>query len=142
MNPRLSLGAHWWPQWRSHWRVLHAWPVSAQCLLLSACALLMSLWLSWQVSGQAWLTWWQSQQRQEAALLQLKTLHGKLDQHQQRVAALQAMRHPRVKIGQHGSASRKALQTFISRDRAIGAAVCPACCWLGKPSRNMHRKRG
>jgi hypothetical protein len=94
MNPRLTLGAHWWPQWRSHWRVLHAWPLSAQCLLLSACALLMSLWLSWQVSGQAWLTWWQSQQRQEAALLQLKTLQGQLDQHQQRVAALQAMRHP------------------------------------------------
>ena len=55
---------------------------------------MMSLWLSWQVSGQAWLTWWQSQQRQEAALLQLKTLQGQLDQHQQRVAALQAMRHP------------------------------------------------
>jgi hypothetical protein len=55
---------------------------------------MMSLWLSWQVSGQAWLTWWQSQQRQEAALLQLKTLQVQLDQHQQRVAALQAMRHP------------------------------------------------
>jgi hypothetical protein len=57
-------------------------------------ALLMSLWLSWQVSGQAWLTWWQAQQREGDALLQLQTLQGQVDQHQQRVAALQAMRHP------------------------------------------------
>ena len=94
MSPRWTWGAHGWPQWRSHWRVLHAWPLSAQCLLLSAMALLMSLWLSWQVSGQAWLTWWQAQQREEGALLQLQSLQGQVDQHQQRVAALQAMRHP------------------------------------------------
>ena len=94
MSPRWTWGAHAWPQWRSHWRVLHAWPLSAQCLLLSAMALLMSLWLSWQVSGQAWLTWWQAQQREEDAWLQLQTLQGQVDQHQQRVAALQAMRHP------------------------------------------------
>ena len=94
MSPRWAWGAHWWPQWRSHWRVLHAWPLSAQCLLLSALALLMSLWLSWQVSGQAWLTWWQAQQREEDALLQLQSLQQQLDQHQQRVTALQAMRHP------------------------------------------------
>jgi len=94
MSPRLTLGAHWWPQWRSHWRVLHAWPMSAQSMLLSAMALLMSLWLSWQVSGQAWLTWWQAQQREEDALLQLQTLQRQLDQHELRVAALQAMRHP------------------------------------------------
>ena len=94
MSPRWTWGAHGWPQWRSHWRVLHAWPLSAQCLLLSAMALLMSLWLSWQVSGQAWLTWWQAQQREGDALLQLQTLQGQVDQHQQRVAALQAMHHP------------------------------------------------
>jgi len=94
MSPRWIWGAHAWPQWRSHWRVLHAWPLSAQGLLLSAMALLMSLWLSWQVSGQAWLTWWQAQQREEDAWLQLQSLQGQVDQHQQRVAALQAMRHP------------------------------------------------
>jgi hypothetical protein len=94
MSPRWTWLAHAWPQWRSHWRVLHAWPLSAQCLLLSAMALLMSLWLSWQVSGQAWLTWWQAQQREGDALLQLQTLQGQVDQHQQRVAALQAMHHP------------------------------------------------
>lgn len=94
MSPRWTWGAHAWPQWRSHWRVLHAWPLSAQGLLLSAMALLMSLWLSWQVSGQAWLTWWQAQQHEEDALLQLQTLQGQVDQHQQRVAALQAMHHP------------------------------------------------
>ena len=94
MSPRWTWGAHWWPQWRSHWRVLHAWPLSAQCLLLSALVLLMSLWLSWQVSGQAWLTWWQALQREEDALLQLQALQQQLDQHQQRVTALQAMRHP------------------------------------------------
>ena len=94
MSPRWTWGAHAWPQWRSHWRVLHAWPLSAQGLLLSAMALLMSLWLSWQVSGQAWLTWWQAHQREGDALLQLQTLQGQVDQHQQRVAALQAMHHP------------------------------------------------
>ena len=94
MSPRWTWGAHGWPQWRSHWRVLHAWPLSAQCLLLSAMALLMSLWLSWQVSGQAWLTWWQAQQHEEDAWLQLQSLQQQVDQHQQRVAALQAMHHP------------------------------------------------
>lgn len=94
MSPRWTWGAHAWPQWRSHWRVLHAWPLSAQGLLLSAMALLMSLWLSWQVSGQAWLTWWQAQQREEDAWLQLQSLQQQVDQHLQRVAALQAMRHP------------------------------------------------
>ena len=94
MSPRWTWGAHGWPQWRSHWRVLHAWPLSAQGLLLSAMALLMSLWLSWQVSGQAWMTWWQAQQREGDAWLQLQTLQGQVDQHQQRVAALQAMHHP------------------------------------------------
>jgi Tfp pilus assembly protein PilP len=62
--------------------------------LLSVAALLMSLWLTWQVSGQAWLTWWQAQEREEDALLQLQSLQQQVDQHQQRVAALQAMRHP------------------------------------------------
>jgi hypothetical protein len=57
-------------------------------------ALLMSLWLSWQVSGQAWLTWWQAQQREGDAWLQLQSLQQQVDQHQQRVATLQAMRHP------------------------------------------------
>ena len=94
MSPRWTWGARGWPQWRSHWRVLHAWPLSAQCLLLSAMALLMSLWLSWQVSDQAWLTWWQAQQREEGAWQQLQSLQRQVDQHQQRVAALQAMRHP------------------------------------------------
>ena len=94
MSARWTWGAHGWPQWRSHWRVLHAWPLSAQCLLLSALALLMGLWLSWQVSGQACLTWWQAQQREEDALQQLQALQWQLDQHQQRVTALQAMRHP------------------------------------------------
>ena len=94
MSARWTWGAHAWPQWRSHWRVLHAWPLSAQGLLLSAMALLMSLWLSWQVSGQAWLTWWQAQQREEDTWLQLQNLQQQVDQHLQRVAALQAIRHP------------------------------------------------
>ena len=94
MSARWTWGAHAWPQWRSHWRVLHAWPLSAQGLLLSAMALLMSLWLSWQVSGQAWLTWWQAQQREEDAGLQLQSLQQQVDQHLQRVEALQAIRHP------------------------------------------------
>ena len=54
----------------------------------------MSLWLSWQISDQAWLTWWQAQQREEDALRQLQTVQKQLDQHLKRVEALQAMRHP------------------------------------------------
>ena len=84
----------WWPQWRSHWHVLHAWPVSAQALLLSALTLLMSLCLSWQVSGEAWLTWWQAQEREEEATLVLHKLQQQAQQHLERVAALKAMPHP------------------------------------------------
>ncbi len=94
MSARWQVGARWWPQWRSHWRVLHAWPLLAQCLLLSAVTVVMSLWLSWQVSGQAWMTWWQAQQREQEAWEQLQSLQQLRDQHQQRVHALQAMRHP------------------------------------------------
>ena len=94
MNPKWQLWNAWWPQWRSHWRVLHAWPLSAQAVLLSVLTLLMSLGLSWQVSGAAWSTWWQAQERQEEATLSLESLQRQVKQHQARVAALKTMQHP------------------------------------------------
>ena len=94
MKLRWQFWDAWWPQWRSHWRVLHAWPLSAQAVLLGVLILLVSLGLSWQVSGQAWLTWWQAQEREEEAQLSLQSLQRQVKQHQERVAALQAMPHP------------------------------------------------
>jgi len=94
MNPKWQFWNVWWPQWRSHWRVLHAWPLSAQAVLLSVLTLLMSLGLSWQVSGPAWSTWWQAQEREEEASLSLESLQRQLTQHHARIAALQAMPHP------------------------------------------------
>jgi len=94
MKLRWQFWDAWWPQWRSHWRVLHAWPLSAQAVLLGVLTLLMSLVLSLQVSGQAWLTWWQAQEREEEAELSLQRLQRQVKQHQERVAVLQAMPHP------------------------------------------------
>jgi len=84
----------WWPQWRSHWRVLHAWPLSAQAVLLTVLTLLMSTGLSWQVSGPAWSAWWQAQEREAQAQVILESLQRQVKQHQVRVAALKAMPHP------------------------------------------------
>ncbi len=84
----------WWPQWRSHWQVLHAWPVSAQGVFLAALTLVMTLWLSWLVSGEAWQTYLQSQTREQAAMEQLQVLQTTLSQHRQRMARLQTMAHP------------------------------------------------
>ncbi|NQW66562.1 MAG: hypothetical protein HQ455_05060 [Burkholderiales bacterium] len=94
MNPKWQFWNVWWPQWRSHWRVLHAWPLSAQAVLLTVLTLLMSLGLSWQVSGPAWSTWWQAQELEAQASQTLQTLQRQVKQHQARVAALQAMPHP------------------------------------------------
>ncbi len=101
MNPQWQFWNAWWPQWRSHWRVLHAWPLSAQAVLLSVLTLLMSLGLSWQVSGAAWSTWWQAQEREAQASQTLQALQRQVKQHQARVATLQAMPHP---TGQHAPA--------------------------------------
>lgn len=94
MKPSWQFWDAWWPQWRSHWRVLHAWPLSAQAVLLGVLTLLMSLGLSWQVSGEAWLTWWQAQEREEEVEVSLQSLQRQVKQHQERVAALKAMTHP------------------------------------------------
>lgn len=94
MNPKWQFWNAWWPQWRSHWRVLHAWPLSAQAVLLTVLTLLMSAGLSWQVSGTAWSTWWQAQEREAQAQVRVESLQRQVKQHQARVAALKAMPHP------------------------------------------------
>jgi Tfp pilus assembly protein PilP len=94
MNPKWQWWNVWWPQWRSHWRVLHAWPLSAQAVLLTVLTLFMIAGLSWQVSGTAWSTWWQAQEREAQAQVSLESLQRQVKQHQARVAALKAMPHP------------------------------------------------
>ena len=94
MKPHWQWWDAWWPQWRSHWRVLHAWPLSAQAVLLTVLTLLMSAGLSWQVSGPAWSTWWQAQEREAQAQVGLQSLQRQFKQHQARMATLKAMPHP------------------------------------------------
>jgi hypothetical protein len=94
MNVLMHWADAWWPQWRSHWHVMHAWPVSAQVLFLGFLTLCMTLWLSWLVSGEAWQTYAQTQEREQATLAHLQALQAALEQHHQRVAALQNLAHP------------------------------------------------
>ena len=55
-----------WPQWRTHWHVLHAWPPGAQALVLVFVSLCLVVAGSWHVSSEAWQTWWE----QDAQVLQ------------------------------------------------------------------------
>ncbi len=129
MNTKWQFWNAWWPQWRSHWRVLHAWPLSAQAVLLTVLTLLMSLGLSWQVSGPAWSTWWQAQEREAQASQTLQALQWQVKQHQARVAALQAMPHP---TGGHApawvalSASGLQVQTADGSNQQLWSGSLPS----------------
>lgn len=94
MNVFLHWADAWWPQWRSHWRVLHAWPVSAQVWFLGVLTLCMTLWLSWLISADAWQTCLQTQEREQATLAQIQAWQTSLQQHRERVEALQNLAHP------------------------------------------------
>lgn len=111
----------WWPQWRSHWQVLHAWPVSAQVAFLTVLTGVMTLWLSWLVSGEAWQTYTQSQEREQVAWEQLQALQTKLDQHRQRMANLQSMAHP--------SGADWPAWVGLSEGHTAGKSAVPAPDW-------------
>jgi len=83
-----------WPQWRTHWHVWHAWPLSAQVLLLSMGCLMLSAVGSWYSDNTAWQAWWQSAEV-EAEQQQLHSqLQQQLLQMQTTKAQLQAQPHP------------------------------------------------
>ncbi len=83
-----------WPQWRTHWRVWHAWPLGAQALLLSVCSLLAMFAGSVWVSAQAWDSWWQSQDRAQQTQQDMQLLQQQVQQQRTRIANMQAMLHP------------------------------------------------
>ena len=83
-----------WPQWRTHWRVPHAWPVGAQVLLLSVCSLLAVAAGSAWVSAQAWDSWWQAGERAQQTQQDMQLLQQKVQQQRTRIANLQTMPHP------------------------------------------------
>ncbi len=83
-----------WPQWRTHWHVLHAWPPGAQALVLIFVSMCLVVSGSWQVSSEAWQTWWE----QDAKVLQweeeLQALLLQATQLRALKARLTAMPHP------------------------------------------------
>ena len=83
-----------WPQWRTHWRVWHAWPVGAQVGLLVMCSLLgIAAGTAW-VSAEAWDHWWQAQARSQQTEQDMHALQRQVQQERSRIASLQAMPHP------------------------------------------------
>lgn len=83
-----------WPQWRSHWHVLHAWPASAQVLVLLIFAFCCTLGLSMVYSAQAWQVWWQAEEENHTWQAQLQEVQAQVQAHQARVWALQHQAHP------------------------------------------------
>lgn len=91
------MNTHWrspWPQWRTHWHVLHAWPAPAQALALIAFTLCLCLGLSMLYSGEAWQV--RGRVAEEALAWQTKIdqLQAQLKVHQAQMAGLQSQTHP------------------------------------------------
>lgn len=83
-----------WPQWRSHWHVLHAWPASAQVLVLLMVAACCTVGLSLVYSAQAWQAWWQAEEETHTWQAQIQEVQTQVQAHQARVWALQHQTHP------------------------------------------------
>lgn len=83
-----------WPQWRSHWHVLHAWPGVAQALVLSLGSLMLVVLGSFHCSGELWQAWWDDPQMREDLRGDTDALRHRLRQHQALVQSLQSMPHP------------------------------------------------
>ena len=83
-----------WPQWRSHWHVLHAWPASAQALVLMLFSVCLCGAVSMLYSSDAWQAWWQAEEDAVAWQQSIQQLQTQLQAHQAQVMALQAQAHP------------------------------------------------
>ena len=93
----MSTGIRWqtpWPQWRSHWQVLHAWPPGAQWLLLLLLSVCMtaagSLWWSFE----AWEIWWQADEQLQQLDEDINRNQQQVGQLRQRIQEIQALPHP------------------------------------------------
>lgn len=83
-----------WPQWRTHWRVWHAWPLSAQIpalFLWTVCAICVgSVW----TSEAAWRQWWQASDDLLQTQEDMQRLEQAVMQQRARIDQLRAMPHP------------------------------------------------
>ena len=83
-----------WPQWRSHWHVLHAWPPLAQWLLLVPLSVGLTLSVSAWWSADAWQAWWEADEEWQQLEDELHTLQQQAAQLRQRIQSLRDMPHP------------------------------------------------
>ena len=87
-------GKHRWPQWRTHWNVLHAWPPGAQALALGFLTLCLTVAGSWHVSSLAWQTWWEQDEQHAQSQQETDTLSLQVAQQRKLIARLTALPHP------------------------------------------------
>jgi len=83
-----------WPQWRSHWQVLHAWPPGAQWLLLSLLSVCMTIAGSVWWSAEAWQAWWQAEEQLQQLDEEISRHRQQVNQWRERVKQLEALPHP------------------------------------------------
>lgn len=83
-----------WPQWKTHWHVLHAWPALAQSLVLSFLGLFLGALGGVYWCQEAVQTWWNADEellQLQAQWQQLQVQESKLQTIQ---AQLNALPHP------------------------------------------------
>ena len=83
-----------WPQWRSHWQVLHAWPPGAQWLLLSLLSVCLTAAGSCWWSSEAWDVWWQADEQLQQLDEDILRHQQQVKQLRQRIQEIQALPHP------------------------------------------------
>ena len=83
-----------WPQWRTHWHVLHAWPAGAQALVWVFLSLSFMVAGSLQVSSVAWQTWWEQEEQALEWQQALDDLQLQVNQLRDLKTRLIALPHP------------------------------------------------
>ena len=83
-----------WPQWRTHWHVLHAWPAGAQALVWVFLSLGCMVAGSLQVSSVAWQTWWEQEEQALEWQQTLDDLQLQVNQLRGLKTRLSALPHP------------------------------------------------
>ena len=87
-------GKQRWPQWRTHWNALHAWPPGAQALALGFMSLCLTVAGSWHVSSMAWQTWWDQDEQYAQWQQETQALAFQVSQQRKLIARLTALPHP------------------------------------------------
>jgi len=83
-----------WPQWRTHWKVLHAWPPGAQWLLLSLMSVSFTVLGSVWWSADAWQSWWQAEEELQRLDEEVISLQQQASGLRLRIKELTATPHP------------------------------------------------